>query len=532
MKRTALLSVYEKKGIADFGAKLAALGWDILASGGTAKELVAAGIPVQDVASIVRCDPILDHRDVTLSRELHAGLLARDTVEDRGELERLGMPWIDLVCVDLCPLRVEIRREGSTRESIIEKTDIGGSTMLRSAARAGRIVISDPADRQKVIGFLETGGVPPETIRALAAKAEATVAAYALDSARYQSEGAYDGMVGRRALECKYGENAWQQPASLYARDGDDPLALERFLLIAGKAPSYNNLCDLDRMLQTITHIAAVFETSSGTVPRIAVGVKHGNPCGAAVGEDEIEVLEKMLGGNPRAIFGGFVIANFDINAASAETLLSHGMPAGARRLLDGIVAPAFGSDAVSMLQRKGDKCRFLANAALEAIGKESLDRAPRFRCVRGGFLRQPNYVFVLDIRDPTMEKLGSPTAVQENDLLLAWAIGSTSNSNTVTLVKNGMLIGNGVGQQDRVGASELAVTIARMHHDPKGAVAYSDSFFPFPDGPAILADAGIVSILTSSGSVRDGETKKLCAERGIALYLVPDEAGRGFFGH
>jgi len=366
----------------------------------------------------------------------------------------------------------------------------------------------------------------------LAAKAEATVASYCLDSARYLSGGKHEGMVGEAALACKYGENAWQNPAALYGVDTADPLSLDKFELVAGTDPSYNNLCDVDRMIQTTTHIAAAFDLNRGTVPLIAIGVKHGNACGAAVGESPREVLEKMLSGSLRAIFGGLVTTNFSIDESLAEILLTYKMKE-RRRLLDGIAAPSFTEGAVETLKRSGDKCRFLANPALEKIGKGSLDVSPRFRYVRGGFLWQPNYTYVLDFKDSKLEKLGTVARELEDDLLLAWGIGATSNSNTITLVKDKMLIGNGVGQQDRVGAVELAIHRAQIEgHDPKGAVAYSDSFFPFPDGPETLANAGMKAILASSGSKGDEAVKALCRDRGVALYLIPDATGRGFFGH
>ena len=536
-RRTALISVYDKNGVADFARGLVELGFDLIASGGTAKVLSEAGLVVRDVAELIGGGAILGHRVVTLSREVYAGLLARDADEDRAELARLNIPRIDLVCVDLYPLATEIAAASSTCESVIEKTDIGGPTLLRAAAKGGRIVIADPTDRGRVLEWLR-GGEPDasEFLRELAAKAEYIVGTYALQSARYH--GVYDFVAGRKIADAKYGENGWQTPAALYftGLPSDDPLALGRFVLVAGTAPSYNNFADIDRMLQTITHIAAAFEKNRGHVPLIAVAVKHGNACGAAVGKDKIEVLKNMVASSTRAIFGGLVMMNFEIGSAEAEVLLTHLMPASSsgapgRRLLDGITAPAFSSDAVEMLKRGGDKCRFLANPELISLSAASLDTAPRFRYVRGGFLKQPNYSYVIDIA--RAEKSGAATSAQEDDLLLAWAVGATSNSNTVTLVRDGQLLGNGVGQQDRVGGAELAIKRATDEKHPlTGAAAYSDSFFPFPDGPEILVNAGVTAILATSGSRNDDLTRKLCAERGVALYMLPDSEARGFFGH
>lgn len=531
----ALLSVYHKTGVVEFARELAGLGWSLLASGGTARTLAEAGVSVRDVATLVG-DPILGHRVVTLSREIHAGLLARDTPEDRAELERLGIPFIDLVCVDLYPLEEEIARADSTLESVIEKTDIGGPTLLRAAAKGGRIVIGDPADRALVIAWLRGGSSDLSAlVRALAAKAEFIAATYCLASARYLGEGQYDGILGEHAMACRYGENPWQTPAALYRTPGNDPLALHQFKLVAGAPPSYINFTDADRLLQTVIRIAATFDRNGLPVPHIAVAVKHGNACGAAVGSDINDVLWRMVSGDPLAILGGFVMVNFPVDEAVADVLLTCGMPRGQRRLLDGILAPAFTGPAVAMLKRKKDKCRCLANPALQPLSAGSLDSAPRFRYVRGGFLREPNYTYVLDLQDPQLEKLGyAPlTPEQRVGLLLAKAVADTSNSNTITLTRGGQLIGNAVGQQDRVGGCLLAVQRAkRSNHNPAGAVACSDSFFPFADGPKVLAEAGVKIILATSGSVCDDEVRRFCQENGVTLYLIPDAVGRGFFGH
>ena len=533
--KTALLSVYNKEGIADFAKELVGMGWKILASGGTAKALADAGIPARDVAEIIGGGAILGHRVVTLSREVHAGLLATNSKSDKQELKRLGIPRIDLLCGDLYPLQKEINNPDSTHESVIEKTDIGGPALLRSAAKGRRIVISDARDRCDVLDWLKKGRPnEKEFVNKLAAKAEAVVAKYCLISAQYSSGGFYDGVIGAEAMSCKYGENARQAPAAFVSAGSEDPLAIDKFTSVAGSEPSYNNLADLDRMLQTLTHIAAVFELNRSYVPFIAVAVKHGNACGAAVASSPIEVIKKMVMGDTRAIFGGAVIVNFEIGDALAELIAKYNMQNGTRRLLDFIAAQSFSPGALKVLGRKGGKCRLVENPSLNLVDSKKLDFQTRFRFVRGGFLKQPNYTFVLNLSDLKVEEIGRKAEAREiEDVLLAWAIGSTSNSNTITLVKCRMLIGNGVGQQDRVGACELAIKRAQdAGHDTEGAVAYSDSFFPFIDGPEILAGSGIRTIFASSGSLRDKEVKEFCEGNDIALYLVPDAIARGFFDH
>ncbi len=334
---------------------------------------------------------------------------------------------------------------------------------------------------------------------------------------------------GKKVAECKYGENAHQTPAALYSSGTDDPLALDKFIVVEGTPPSYNNWCDIDRLLQTMTHVVAAYRKNSWAGNYVALGAKHGNLCGASVCGSFISqrnTLAEMMLCDPLAIFGGLVMTNFVIDGDHATELTG--------KMLDGIIAPGFSTEAITKLKRKGDKCRFIKNDALERTTSDSLDQAPRFRYVRGGFLQQPNYTFMLDLDGVEIKKFGPHSSlIQRLNLLLAWAIGSTSNSNTITLVKNGMLIGNGVGQQDRVGAAIFAIGKAEHStHDIRGAVAYSDSFFPFPDGPEALIDAGVSAILTSSGSVNDRLTIELCEKRGVVLYMIPDAIGRGFFGH
>jgi phosphoribosylaminoimidazolecarboxamide formyltransferase/IMP cyclohydrolase len=318
--------------------------------------------------------------------------------------------------------------------------------------------------------------------------------------------------------QCAYGENAWQAPARLVHEPADDPLAIGRFELIEGSALSYNNLIEVDRQLQTITHIAAAFDGPGGA-SAIALGTKHG------------AAAQLMLTGDTRAIFGGCVMLSFAVDEQVAAALT--GYSSEGRRLLDLVAAPSFTDEAIELLARKQGKCRLLANRALGALDRGSLDTAPRQRPVRGGVLEQPNYTFVLDLADPAVQRHGVLALAQERDLLLAWAVGSTSNSNTTTLVRDGQLLGNGVGQQDRIGGCALAITRARdAGHDTAGAVAYSDSFFPFPDGPQVLIDAGVTAIFCTSGSVRDDLVRQTVLDAGVALAQLPDRDARGFFGH
>ena len=313
--------------------------------------------------------------------------------------------------------------------------------------------------------------------------------------------------------------------------------------------PGYNTYSDLDRLLQTMTHIAAAWDVNFGAVPKIAIAVKHGNACGASIGGGPLGVLETMIDGDRRAIMGGLIMTNFEIDENMAELLITYGMPnkpgsdALMRRLLDGVIAPAVTKDALVAMQRKGDKCRVFTNPALAQLTKDSLDTSPVQRQVRGGWLLQPNYTFVLDLAQATglLKDEAAPelTRAQKVDTLLAWAISATSTSNTITIVKDGALRGNGVGQQDRVGAAKLAIDRNHMSRalflvgdDLVDAVAASDSFFPFPDGVETLAAAGVKLVFTTSGSVNDERVAARAKELGVKLLAIPDKIARGFFNH
>jgi len=548
----ALLSVYDKTGIEDFARGLSELGWQLYASGGTAKAIEAAGLNVTDVSELVGGQAILGHRVVTLSRELAAGLLAdKDNKADVAELKKLKLPLIDLVCVDMYPLEEAIAANSSVAE-IIEKTDIGGPTLLRAAAKGRRIVLSHAEQRQPVLDWLKGGKADEEKFRQeLAARAEYEVARYVMTSAKYWNGTAVSGSLARLNSPTKYGENPWQAEAAFYAdnRIAFDPLGLDRFEHVQGMERSFINMTDIDRLLQTVTHIAAGFDKNFSQVPAIAVGVKHGNACGAGLADDHAAAIKKMLEGDTRAIFGGVVMINGEIDKEAAEVLMHHAMDGDKARLLDGVIGSSVSEDALALLSR--NKLRVIVNPALASLSSGSLDSTRRQRPVRGGTLEQPNYDFVLDLTSSDMQFHGDFSDGQKRDMVLAWAIGSTSNSNTISLVKNGQLIGNGVGQQDRVGAAQLALTrttnafpelkeegdsiVMKITLDKgklSGAVAYSDSFFPFPDGPELLAKAGVKAILTSSGSVGDDAVIKNLAEVGTSLAMIPDKLARGFYMH
>jgi len=537
--KNALISVFDKTGIVEFAREWIALGGKIYSSGGTATRLRENGLEVTDVAILVGGKAILGHKVVTLSRELAAGLLADlNNPKEMKELAKLNIPVIDLVCVDCYPLKEAIVNPNCTLELVLDKTDIGGPTMLREGAKGRRIVLCDVNDRPKVIQWLKDGQPDEkEFINSLCAKAEAYVADYVLASAMYHGHGIYHGIIGEKIGDLRYGENPWQKSLGLFKTFGDnqDPLSIDKFTTIVGNH-GHINWTDVDRGLQTITHIAAACHKnlSSQNKSFIAIGLKHGNCCGAAIAESEELALQKMLDGNLLSIFGGTVMTNFLITESLAQIIRNYHSD-DTKRLLDVIIAPDVSDEALEVLKRKNDACKITINPALEYLGPDCLDKNILIRPVRGGFLAQENYSFILDLDSNDIQKFDMFEDLENHklDLILAWAVNATSNSNTITLVKDGMLIGNGVGQQDRKECCELALKRAKeAGHYAEEAIVCSDSFFPFNDGPKVLIEAGVRIILTTSGSIKDKDTIAVCNQSNVCLIMIPNTIGRGFYGH
>ncbi len=563
--------------VLEFGRFLLENGFGLASSGGTHKFLAQGGLPATDVSQLVvdsqlilvkkilkqlsldghedqdiiaamlRADPklgaeILGGRVKTLRPEVLAGILAKDTEEDSRQLEDAGYRMFDLVFVTLYPFSKVAADPQSAHAQIIENIDVGGVNLLHACCKGydrgtdGRIVICDAADISDVTHGLQQNDLDEPYLRRLAAKAQAHVANYHIAISEYLGRGEYTGWVGERVEVLGYGENRWQGDARLYRTLGDmDPFAVPRFEQIDGGEPGYINETDLDRLLMTVTHIAAGFELNFRSVPLICVGVKHGNVCGAAVGEDVETVIREMVSGHPQDLFGGFVMTNFPIDAKTAEILRRYEVEGTVPRILDVVIAPAVTPEALKVLERKDNRCRVFVNKAIGNLGMDSLDRSLQLRPVRGGGLKQGPYDFVLDLIVEQLEWYGpKPTEQVLRDIVLAWAVGSTSNSNTITVAKDGRTLANAVGQQSRIGAAQLAEARTVDSEQLDGAVAYSDSFFPFLDAVAQL-HAMRVKVIFTSRSPRESiwnEIVSFCEQEGIALIAGPDRVVRGFFGH
>ena len=552
----AFFSLTDKTDACSYAKRLVTKGYRILSAGRTCKLLASEGVEVMDLAELVGGGAILEHRVLSLSRELYAGLLADAlSPSQMAELIMLHLPFVDFVYCNFYDMAqaiadaAEMVNRAEAIAYVVEKTDVGGPSMIHAGAKGLRAVVCRKQDIEAVLNELEvTGEISKETRQHLRARAEFEVAKYIGLSATFHSDEEFMSIHAERKRLFK-GENGPQTPAFLFSFCGDDPLALDKFTLVEGSPPSYNNWCDVERGLQTISHLANSWVRNYGEIPKLAIGVKHGNASGAAVVVVN-EHVQNMIRGSKRAIFGGVIMTNYIITEIDAM-LLAQAM--GGKAMFDGIIAPGFAPEAIAILARKKGKCRIMTNLALEGSGAMVLDSAPRLKYVRGGILLEPNYTYVLDFNDKELVVFGDRSAKAEKDLLLAWAVGCTSNSNTITIARNGMIIGNATGRQDRVGAAELAVKMAvdsgHSLNGPlqrklyrfglsknaglgKDAVAYSDSFFPFEDAVQVLIDAGVKYIFSTTGSVNDKAVQQLCLGQGVTLYQLPDSKARGFFAH
>lgn len=345
-------------------------------------------------------------------------------------------------------------------------------------------------------------------------------------------------MSGLAAIATGKGENAGQSPMLFLSTNSEDPLALDKFKQVQGDAVmGLVNWTDLSRLLATLAQAVENFRQNLGITPFLTFGGKHGNVCGGSVTDDpccKANILQHMIEGDPIAIFGGFVIVNFGIDKECADAILRHKMPGGRRRMIEGVIAPSFTADAMAALKDSKGRCKLLVNPAL-ADHDLKRDETVRMVQVRGGWLAQkaPTYVPNLTKEDPTRRTNATPTNTQVWDMLLADAVCRTSNSNTITVADRHRIVANGVSQQSRVAAAELAIANAkRAGHDLGGATAVSDSFFPFTDGPDALIKAGITCILASSGSTADADVTALCSQKGVTFVTFPDDIFRGFSCH
>jgi phosphoribosylaminoimidazolecarboxamide formyltransferase / IMP cyclohydrolase len=501
----ALLSVSDKRGVVEFARELAALGWELVSTGGTAEALRRAGIPVVPIEQVTGFPEIMDGRVKTLHPKVHGGLLARrEHSGDQAALKQHAITPIDLVAVNLYPFRETVARPETTFEQAIEQIDIGGPSMLRSAAKnhAAVVVVVDPDDYAVVLDGLKSGGVAPEVKRTLAAKVFAHTAAYDAAILQYLTREAKElpprlTLVLERRQGLRYGENPHQR-AALYATD--EVKGIRQLAQLHGKELSFNNLLDVD---------AAVGALLPWDKKPACVIIKHTTPCGIALGSAPVEAYRRALATDQQSAFGSVIAFNTVVDKATAEAM---------RELfVEVVIAPRFHDDALTVFKQKKN----LRVVELpRPVGEPSWD----FKRIRGGFLVQDRFAY-----DGTGQEAlwkvatkRAPTGVEWNDLRFAWAAVGSVKSNAILLAREEAAIGIGAGQMSRVDSSFLAVHKARQQgHDPQGAVLASDAFFPFRDGVDEAARAGVAAIIQPGGSVKDAEVIAAADEHGLAMVFT-----------
>ena len=504
----ALISVSDKTGIVELGRRLSAAGLEILSTGGTAKALAAAGVPVREVGDFTGAPEILDGRVKTLHPRIHGGILGRPTPAHRAEMQAAGIVPIDLVVVNLYPFRETVAR-GAAFDEVIENIDIGGPAMIRSAAKNHErtAVLVDPADYEAVLAEIDADGeISAATRFRLARKAFAHTAAYdgaiashlgrfaAVDAAPADfPEALYFG--GQLARALRYGENPHQK-AAFYASEAGAGPSLARAKVLQGKELSYNNLLDLDAALR----ICAEFATPAATI------VKHNNPCGAATSEQGVaDAYRRARETDPVSAFGGIVAVNRPVDGELAREIKE--------TFLECVIAPGFEPEALSVLAASKNLRLLVSDIVVEPPG------ALEVRSVAGGFLVQTRDRDTAAAGDARVVSARPPTAAELRDLDFAWRVCKHVKSNAIVFAAGGRTLGIGAGQMSRVDSVRIAVSKARA--SLAGCVVASDAFFPFRDGVDEAAKAGAAAVIQPGGSMRDAESIAAADEHGMAMVLT-----------
>jgi phosphoribosylaminoimidazolecarboxamide formyltransferase / IMP cyclohydrolase len=504
VKRRALVSVSDKRGVAAFARRLNRMGFEIISTGGTARTLEENRVPVIPVSEVTGEPEILGGRVKTLHPMIHGGILANLEDPDHvTELVEHGIGPIDLVCINLYPFEETVAGGASEKEAV-EQIDIGGPAMLRAAAKNFKsvIVVPSPEFYKEVLAELDLGEVSEEARRRLALAAFRRTASYdAAIAGWFEQEEQFPDLLTMRyekVSPLRYGENPHQR-AAYYARVGQNHL-LSGVEKLQGKDLSFNNLNDLDAARSLLAEMGERVAT---------VIVKHATPCGAAVGETVREAYEKALASDPVSAFGGIVALNRPVDGELAGEIT--------KVFTEVLVAPDFSPEAREAFAAKPN------TILLQAGPLES----PRLsaRDVSGGLLLQDTDVTEDDSEYRVVTEK-EPGPEQMADLLFAWRVAKRVRSNAIVLARDGATVGIGGGQTSRVDASELAVRKAGER--TRGAVAASDAFFPFADGVEALAEAGITAVIQPGGSKRDEEVIEAANERGVAMVFT----GRRHFLH
>lgn len=504
-KKRALISVSDKTGIDAFAAELVKLGFEIISTGGTKTLLENKGIPVTGISAVTGFPEILDGRVKTLHPAVHSGLLSvRDNAEHRKQMQELNLDYIDLVAVNLYPFQQTISKPDVAYEEAIENIDIGGPSMLRSAAKnhAFVTVIVDAADYDLVLEELKANGdTTLETRKKLAAKTFRHTAAYDALIAEYLSTRLGETLPERitvtyeKVQELRYGENP-HQAAAFYKKPLAGAGSLANAEQLHGKELSYNNINDANAAINILREF---------TDEPAAVAVKHMNPCGVGVGKDIFEAYTKAYEADPTSIFGGIVALNRPVDKELAAKL--HEI------FLEIVIAPDFTPEAIETLTYKKKNIRLLKMPFVPAQDKFLVTS------VEGGMLYQEADTKQITAADLKVVTDRAPTEEEIKQLLFAWKVVKHVKSNAIALASGNMTIGIGAGQMNRVGSARIA--LEQAGEKAKGAVLASDAFFPMSDTVELAAKYGISAIIQPGGSIKDEDSIRVANEHGIAMVFT-----------
>jgi phosphoribosylaminoimidazolecarboxamide formyltransferase/IMP cyclohydrolase len=520
----ALLSVSDKTGIVELARALSGLGIGLLSTGGTAKLLADAGLPVTEVAAHTGFPEMLDGRVKTLHPTIHGGLLARrDRPEHMAAIEAHGIATIDLLVVNLYPFEATVAKAGCTLADAIENIDIGGPAMVRSAAKNWRdvAVLTDASQYAGVLAELkDAGSVTTATKFALAVAAFNRIADYDAAISDYLSSlsGPTDGVPERaefpgqanerfvKLQDLRYGENPHQQ-AAFYRELHPAPGSLVTARQLQGKELSYNNIADADAAWECVRSFGA----GSGEAAAACVIVKHANPCGVALGSSPAEAYAKAFKTDPTSAFGGIIAFDTPVDGACAEAV--------ARQFVEVVIAPAYSAEALAAFAaKKNARVLQIDLPADRSAGRNRHDT----KRIGSGLLIQTADNHELAAADVKVVTTKAPSAGQMRDLLFAWKVAKHVKSNAIVFCADNMTIGVGAGQMSRLDSARIASIKAETAGlSMKGTAVASDAFFPFRDGLDVVIDAGAACVIQPGGSMRDDEVIAAANERGVAMVFT-----------
>ena len=504
MKR-ALVSVSDKTGVVEFCKDLVLCGYEIISTGGTKSALETAGVPCLGISEVTGFPEICDGRVKTLHPNVHGGLLARrDDPEHLSALKENNIEFIDLVCVNLYPFKETIAKPNVELMDAIENIDIGGPSMIRSAAKNFHsvTVVCDSCDYGKIIEEIKANGdTTYETRFKLSAKAYRSTASYDAMISTYMTAQCGEANAENITLtfdkdyDLRYGENPHQN-ATVFKGDAE-PYSVPHAKKLHGKELSYNNLQDANATLNILREFNEP----------CAVAVKHMNPCGVAIGVDGYDAYMKAYNADPVSIFGGIVATNCTVTAPMATEMN--------KTFLEIVMAPKFEADALEILQKK--KNLRVLEIQIEGVAKNS----KQFVSINGGLLMQNQDIIAEDSANwTTMTKI-APTACQMTDMEFGMKVCKHVKSNAIVAVKNLTTVGVGAGQMNRIGSCEIALNQAKNAGHVDNIVLASDAFFPFDDCVKLANDFHVTAIVQPGGSIRDGESVVTCDEVGIAMVFT-----------